>query len=92
MNAPVEFVLREEVEDFVAIMNEAAAQAHPADLFGPCRQLSGVAAGHLLLQWLSPGETLSARDKMHAVHVAEVLGPDYAQKLYHFAVMVTRLA
>ena len=38
------------------------------------------------------GLELSKADKAFAVEFADTIGPDYAQWLYHFSVLVTKLA
>jgi hypothetical protein len=38
------------------------------------------------------GLELGKADKAFAVELADTIGPDYAQWLYHFSVLVTKLA
>jgi hypothetical protein len=68
----------------------------PTEFFCIARDhLSDEAVGNLLLQLIGPEvdrERMSRRGKTMAMTVAEVLGPDHAQALYRFAVLVTRLA
>lgn len=45
-----------------------------------------------LLQCLSSPDEMTREEKAFAVEVADHIGPDFAQKLYHFAVLVTKLA
>jgi hypothetical protein len=68
----------------------------PTEFFCVARDhLSDEAVGHLLLQLIGPEvdrERMSRHGKEMAMTVAEILGPDHAQSLYRFAVLVTRLA
>ena len=52
--------------------------------------------GNCILQMPLAANPMEARtanvNKTLALEVAEVLGPDHAQTLYHFAVLVTKLA
>lgn len=57
--------------------------------------LSNEAAANILLHMqitAKPGLPESGVNKRLALEVAERLGPDWAQALYHFAVLVTKLA
>jgi len=69
----------------------------PEEFFHTFACLSGEAFGHLLLQVIGSHtdhgtEALKASGKKLAVDVADILGPDHAQALYRFAVLVTKLA
>ena len=54
-------------------------------------KLSNEAFANLILQRFSPIEAAKSEKQM-ALDVAEVLGPDWAQRLYRFTVLVTKLA
>lgn len=54
--------------------------------------LTDEAFGELLLQLIGRDGDLPADLKATALAVAEILGPDHAQSLYRFAVLVTKLA
>jgi hypothetical protein len=79
-------------------MSECARQSNidPEEIFETARErLSAEAVGHLLLQLIGPEvdqDRFSRQGKEMAMTVAEILGPDHAQSLYRFAVLVTRLA
>ena len=47
---------------------------------------------HILMNQLGNPDEMRKEDKVRAVQVAEEIGPDWAQKLYRFAVLVTKLA
>jgi hypothetical protein len=68
----------------------------PTEFFCVARaHLSDEAVGNLLLQLIGPEvdqDRFSRQGKEMAMTVAEILGPDHAQSLYRFAVLVTRLA
>lgn len=65
----------------------------PEELFNAFSAMNGEVGGHVLMQWLGDKDGVGdPRLKHLAVDVAEVLGPDHAQTLYRFAVLVTKLA
>lgn len=45
-----------------------------------------------LMEITGPDEALPTEAKLYALQVAAHMGPDYAQALYRFAVLVTKLA
>lgn len=50
------------------------------------------AIGEILMTLVGGENRLSTETKKRAVGIAEHIGPDYAQALYRFAVLVTKLA
>jgi hypothetical protein len=61
--------------------------------FAPFKSLEPRILAHILLQFLGPNPQAFNGDNLRAVaEFADVLGPDWAQKLYHFAVKVTKIA
>ena len=48
--------------------------------------------GHILMNVLGDPDEIGKEDKVRAALVADEIGPDYAQKLYRFTVLVTKLA
>ena len=81
--------------DAAEILNGLAEQGECEAAFGAfAERLSDASIGQLLLQLpftevVGDPESRSAR--YLAVEVADALGPDHAQALYHFAVLVTKL-
>ena len=85
-------VVRDAVEAAFITLSHAAESYDPSEFFGPTRAcLSDEAFAHILLQLIREnGEKLE--QNVRAAQVADIIGPDHAQALYHFAVLVTKLA
>ena len=65
----------------------------PWEFFGPSRvYLSDEAFAHILLQMIGENGDTRLEQNIRAAQVADIIGPDRAQALYHFAVLVTKLA
>jgi len=69
------------------LLNAAAEGDQPADYFSD-NKLTGVALGQLIMEHTNPDEMANKRLWLE---VAEWMGPDYAQGLYHTAVFVTKV-
>jgi len=67
--------------------------AEPCEFFGPSRaHLSDQAFAQILLQLIGENGDTQLEQNIRAAQVADIIGPDHAQALYHFAVLVTKLA
>lgn len=80
----------------VAFLEAAGTSAdHEARLGAIINNLSPETLARMLLQfpWTRPeGDPDGSPNLPFVGHVAEVLGPDWAQAFYHFAVRVTKAA
>jgi len=66
--------------------------ADPSEFFGPSRAyLSDEAFAHILLQLIGVNGDTRREQNVRAAQVAAIIGPDHAQALYHFAVLVTKI-
>ena len=66
--------------------------AEPCEFFGPSRgYLSDEAFAHILLQLVGENGDTRLEQNIRAAQVADIIGPDHAQALYHFAVLVTKI-
>lgn len=92
-NAEVTPVFAKAVTEAAALtIEQAAGLTDPEDLFAPINttEVSALAEFMLQLPW---GDAETERpNKRLALEVAETFGPDWAQVLYRFAVLVTKLA
>lgn len=85
-------------EAFTNISHEAEDLDDAEYMFGSVRDINTHVFAFLLMEFLAEctdaveSETLSRAGKRRAIDVAEVLGPDWAQLLYRFAVLTTKLA
>lgn len=78
-----------------ALNTTFAAPERPTDeaFFAAFHDLEPRIMAHIVLQFLGPDpDHLSERDIRAATEFAIVLGPDWAQKLYHFVVKITKIA
>lgn len=81
--------------EVVTILESAALGDHEAQLGAVINNLSQETLAKMLLQmpWTKPEGDPDGNPNLPFVgHVAEILGPDWAQALYHFAVRVTKAA
>lgn len=62
----------------------------PEELFAQLT-VSADVMGHLLLQFLDDPDTITIEQKQRLVIIAEILGPDWCQALYHQAVFMTKV-
>jgi len=80
------------LEAALLTLDAAEGLDDPAEFYVPAQELTGRQIGHLLMQGLQNGDKLTHDDKQRALDAAEVMGPEWAQVLYRFAVLVTKLA
>jgi len=90
-------VVHSTVWAFVEAANTAGNIDEPEYLYSGVSALAPDAAGEFLLQYIGglgnpDTEKLNDKGILHASRVAEAIGPDWAQILYRFAVLVTKLA
>ena len=87
-------VLDSVTEAFTTLSRVAEGEvAEPWTFFGPNRaHLSDEAFAHILLQMIGENGDTRLEQNIRAAQVADIIGPDRAQALYHFAVLVTKLA
>lgn len=68
------------------------AHRNDTETFAEFINIEPTIMAHMMLQFLGPDpDHLTDRDRRAVVEFANVLGPDWAQKLYHFAVKVTKI-
>lgn len=79
-------------EAFVKAANLSVGLDNLAEFFGVFRELDPEVFGQLLMEQLGHPDEVRREDKMRALAIADHMGSDWAQKLYRFAVLVTKLA
>ena len=93
---PVNDAIFRASDDAAKHFNELAEMGGWEEGFAQCvEKLSNEALGQLLLQFPlteSPVDTEGRPNRQLALEVADIIGPDHAQALYRFAVLVTKLA
>jgi hypothetical protein len=83
--------LKQTSEAFVEMANAAHSTDDPSELFADFRELDPIVFGQILMENLGHPDEVNPEDKHRAIDVAEHIGSDWAQKLYRFAVLVTKL-
>ena len=79
-------------ETFVAVCDVSDGLDEWSAMVHGLRELDHTAFAQILMEKLSVQTELTKADKMLALNVATHMGPDWAQKLYRFSVLVTKLA
>lgn len=90
----------ETVGDFVALLSDYAIYDTEWGIESTLAGLADIPAkakGHIIMQMLGRkgnvnGEPFTHDEKVDALSMAAVLGPDHAQDLYKLAVLITKLA
>ena len=79
---------------FVQALNANPYLSGSSDMADPFSNATGATLGHVLMQALGhyTDEEYSREFRVKALDAAAILGPDHAQTLYRFAVLVTKLA
>jgi hypothetical protein len=76
----------------IAATDAAEGLDDPGEIYQPAHALNGTQLGQLIMQALACPDGLTQAARHKAVDAAETMGSDHAQALYHWAVLVTKLA
>lgn len=79
-------------EAFVEMSNVGYGLDDGPEMWAGLQDLDAEPFGHILMNLLGDPDEVTKEDKVRAALVADEIGPDWAQKLYRFAVLVTKLA
>lgn len=76
------------------VVEDEKSEFEPGEYFSTfIKKLSPKAQAAMMMQFpIAPESDPYKVNKVFAAQVAETFGPEWAQSLYHFAVLVTRIA